>query len=391
MNVIQPRRHGILAAGLVLSLSALTSACGGSDSESADTVKLGQLANLSGYSAAPYGEPFDKGLRLALKDVESSGLLEDTGLSIDLVTEDIASDETKAVTSLNKMQRDGVAAFVLPSHTAAVLAVEPLVNDAGSALLTGTGGEPEPEEDNVFHLGAYATTQQNFAKELVGRGAKRVVAVVEEDNPAFVVMADRFEEGLEGAGSSFVARKSVAADDSNFSALLTSIAADKPDVLFLSTLGEQAGNIISQMQQVDGLKDVQVAGTVAWTKDVAQIAGGDAEGALFPVYWVPSDDKGKEFADKYREEYDEEPATYSGLGYQAGWLMATAILLAAEDGEKITGDAIADRIPEAATSPELKEHGLIEDFQMPESGIPQFPGGAATFDGDGNIVPAGEE
>lgn len=377
-----PRTLASIATLLAMAVTA--SACGSTAGASGDRnhITIGQLAHLTGPSAGPYGIPFDRGLKFGLEQVNKSGVLGD--VELDLKTQDVGGQIPAAVTGFNQFVRDGVDILVSPNSTPVELALTPLVNDDKAFLLTGATGEDKP--DNVFALPDAVTPQTRFGEDVVRRGHQRIVVVVDGDNPAFDILAKNFENGVRKAGGTVQPRVSISAGDSDFSPVITTIQRDAPDLIFLSTLSETAGNLMTQMKRSGGFASTQFAGSTAWQRQVYDTAGQAAVGALFPAYWAPGG-QSVEFDSQFKQAHGQEPVPYDALGYQAAWLLAGAIKLALDNGEKVTGESVAKHAIDGAKSAVVKEHGVIPGFQFLPGGLPSYPGVFVTFDKDGSTKP----
>lgn len=381
-------KRGWLAAPVsaVLLLTAACGSAGGGEGASGDeqVVQIGHLANLTG-AASSLGVPYKQGIDLALEDIESEGFLDEAGVALEILTEDTGSTPTNAVTIFNEFERDGVPVTVSDGISPIALAVGPLANESEIVFLNGAGSGTE-EEDFEFHLSDIQTQYEELAPYLVSEGGPRVAAIVATDNPALPVLTDNLESALAGAGGEMVTRESVGADDSAFSSVLTNVRETDPDVVFIATLADQAGNILAQMDQAGGFDDVLKSVQSGVSRVVADVAGPAAQGVVLRPAWSPGAPNSEEFVAAYQEAYDgESPDTNSAFGYHSAWVIATAIRMAVEDGEEITGEAIRSRIPDAADSPEVEENGLIPDLAIPADGAATWPGVLSTFNENGDI------
>lgn len=381
---------------VAVSGTLVLTGCGGSDDTAPDaqsqssgagpaasqTVQIGHLANLTG-PAASLGVPYKKGIDLCVDEINESGFVE--GVAFEVLTEDTGSMPTNAVTIFNEFERDGVPVTVSDGISPIALAVGPLANDAEIVFLTGAGSG-SPEEDFEFHLSDIKTQYDELGPYLVEEGGPRVAAIVGTDNPAFPVLTDNLQAGLQQAGGELVARESVEAGDTDFSSVLTNVRATNPDVVFISTLGDAAGNILAQMEQVGGFEDVLKTVQSGVSRVVADVAGPAAQGVVLRPAWSPGAPNSEDFVAAYKERYDgESPDTNSAFGCHSAWMIATAAKMAIADGVEITGEALRSRLPAASTSTEVEQNGLIPDLAIPAGGKATWPGVLSTFAESGDI------
>jgi branched-chain amino acid transport system substrate-binding protein len=378
-----PRTLATVASFLALALTAAACGPGAGASGDGTHVVIGQLAHLTGVSAGPYGIPFDRGLKFGVEQVNQSGVLGD--VQLELKTQDVGGQIPAAVTGFNQYVRDGVDIIVSPNSTPVELALTPLVNERKAFLLTGATGEDKA--DNVFALPDAVTPQQRFGQDVVRRGHKRIVVVVDGDNPAFDILAKNFEAGVQKAGGTVEPRVSISAGDSDFSPVITTIRRDTPDLIFFATLSETAGNMMTQMKRSGGFGTVQFTGSTAWQRQVYDTAGAAAVGSLFPAYWAPGSGRSGDFEALFEQKFGQDPVPYDAIGYQAAWLIAGSVKLALDNGEKVTGAAVAKHAIEGAKSSVVSEHGVVAGFQFTPTGLPSYPGVFVTFDKDGTVKP----
>jgi branched-chain amino acid transport system substrate-binding protein len=384
------RKPFYLSSGIcsIIALSLVVAGCGSSSSSASGssggtTIKVGEMAHLSGPSAGPYGIPFDHGLRLGIDDVNSSNALGNVKLKLD--SHDVAGAVPAAVTQFNKFVQAGTTIIVSPNVTPIALAITPLAQQEKVFFLSGA--TVSDAVDHTFGLVDARSPEITFGKRVVALGHKRIAVILDGDNPAFTTITNNFEQGLKESGGSIAQRATIREKDSDFSSVISKVRQVNPDLVVFATLSDTAGNIMTQMKQAGGFDKVQMGGTVAWQQQVYTTAGSVAAGSIFPSYWIPGGTDSVGFVAKYQKTYNSEPKTYDALGYQAAWLIASAVQLANQRGQKVTGEVISTLITEAVGSALMKEHGPIADFQEPASGFPQYPGVVATFNSSGKIVP----
>ena len=378
----------VAAAGL-LSITA----CGSSNANSSgaggaggQTVNIGFLANLTG-PGAPYGVPFNNGLTMALKEVQSSGTLPNISINVD--TRDTGSVEANAVTLFNKFVQAKDPITISDSQSPIGLAVAPIANSQSTVFLSGGGSKLPNDKGFSFRLADLGTPQKTLGTALYTRGAKRVATIIAGDNPSFATLAKATEAAYKAAGGGdFVASQTITSSDTDFSSVLTNLRQANPDTIFISTLPAQSGNIIKQIKSVGGLDSATLVGTIAWNPQVFDIAKSAAVGAEFASVWAPGAPATAGFESAYKSAYNATPIAYSALGYETGWLLAAAIKSVTASGGTVTAAAIRDALPAASQSDILKQHGVIPGFTI-AAGAANYPGVLSVFGSDGSIKAAG--
>ena len=387
---------------LVAVLAVVTAACGDSDDddgsngsggadndEAAETITIGQLASLTGLGSEPWGVPVDNGMKLALKEIESSGFLDGTGVRLELKSEDDGTEPTKAVTIFNGFEREGVPIVISSAYTPIAAAVSPLANDAKVLFIAvGSGGTGTDDPDYFFRMNDAIGPMETLGKYLVTeQKAQRPVAIIDGDNAAFGPIAENVERGMKAAGlaSGFVAKETISTKDTDFSAVLTNLRKSNPDAVYLSVTPAQSGNLLSQMAQFGGFEDALKAGHIGWSKQVSDVAGPAATDAVFALPWAPGAEGSDDFVDAYTDEYDVAPTAYSALGHDTVYLLATAIKMAKDNDQEIDGTVLKDLLPEAAAASDFTDNALVKGLKLPATGRPSYEGVLATFTSDGSV------
>jgi branched-chain amino acid transport system substrate-binding protein len=379
-----PRTSKFISFTVIASLATVgLAACGGGAAGgSGEEIPVGLVANLTGQASTTFGKPFANGFEMALEDANEAGVLEQAGISLDVITEDSRSETGGAVTAFNTVSRGGAPIVIQDSQSPLGQAIAPLANDQGTALLSGAGSELENPEGYAFRFTDLVTTTESVSEYLKDQGHKRVGAIVATDNPSFDALANASEGSLENG---FVIKEEIASSDTNFASVLENIRNADVDAVVLSVLPAQVGNILVQMEQSGGFEEVQPVGTLATGPEAFTVAGAAAEDLIFPQAWAPGGEASAEFEAEYAQTYSEDPTAYAGLGYQIGWITVASLIEARPDGEEVTGALVRDAVPGASTGEMVQEHGIL-DLELKADGTAVTTGTMAKFDSDGNIV-----
>jgi branched-chain amino acid transport system substrate-binding protein len=388
----------LLAVALVLGLVAAAcgddkksgdASSGATNTTPAETVNIGELASLTGLGSEPWGIPVDAGLKLALDDIASSGFLKTENVKFALKAEDDATEPTKAVTLFNEFTRQATPVVISSAYTPIAAAVSPLATDSKVLFIAvGSGGTGKDDPDYFFRMNDAIGPMETLGKYLVtDKGVKRPVAIIDGDNAAFGPIAANIERGIKAAGlaTGFVDKQTISTKDTDFSSVLTNLRRANPDVVYFSVTPAQSGNILRQMAQFGGFDNVPKAGHIGWSKQVSDVAGPAATGAVFAQPWAPGAAGSEKFAAAYTKKYNSAPTAYSALGYDTGWLLATAVKMAKAKGQKIDGTVLKDLLPLAAAAKDYTDHALVKGMALPDTGRPSYPGVLATFAADGSV------
>lgn len=378
-----PVLAGAVAAATLTACGSSGDSAGGTNS--GNTVTIGFMANLTGDAGGEYGVPFQRGLTLGLSEVASDGYLKG-GPSLKVDTIDAASEVPNAVTAFNKFAAAGDPITISDSLSPIGLAVAPLANAKKTVLLSGAGSTLPNSDGYAFHLVDLVTPMESLGKKMEADGVKRVAVILDGDNPAFKTLADAMVQGYTGAGGSQpITTQTVSETTTDFSSVLTNVAAQHPDAVFISSLPQEAGNIVSQLKQVDGLSSVKLYGSISWGAQTYEIAKQAVVGSVFAQEWAPGGSQSAAFESAYKAKYGAMPEAYSAIGYQVAWLIAIAVKQAAAKGA-VTGESLRDQIPSASISADMKKHGVMPAFAVAKDGATSYTGSLTTFTSAGELT-----
>ncbi len=160
-------------------------------------------------------------------------------------------------------------------------------------------------------------------------------------------IADAFEARAKALGATTVPT-AVAEQDTDFSAVLNRIVAEKPDAIYFGGIYDQVGLFIKQAKG-KGVTVPIVGGDGLDGSDLQKIAGPENMKNVYftttsaPISALPA---AKRFAEKYKAKFGKDPEGYSAYGYDAARVVIQGIssALRASKGAKPTRDAVAKAI-----------------------------------------------
>jgi branched-chain amino acid transport system substrate-binding protein len=163
----------------------------------------------------------------------------------------------------------------------------------------------------------------------------RRIATIHDGSPYAVGLVDVLAANFEELGGEIVAQEAVNVGDTDMRPLLTSIAAQEPDMLYFPIFPAEAGFIAVQSGEVEGLEDVILMGADGIKTDTFIEAAGDAaEGAYASGPLTAESPEYTAFLDAYVEAYGEEPpAPYAPESYDGISIILKAIEAAAIEGD----------------------------------------------------------
>ena len=294
-----------------------------------ETIKIGGMAPLTG-ALAIYGVTTTNGAELAVKEInENGGVL---GKKIEYVMLDTKGDSTEAVMAYNKLVDEKVAGIIGEITSKPTLAVAEVAVQDNMPLITPTGTQVDITEagPNVFRV-CFTNPYQGKVLAITSKerlGANTVAVMLNNSSDYSDGIAKAFIEESEKLGMKVMGVEGYSDGDKDFRPQLTKLAAMNPDAILIPEYYEQAALIATQAREV-GVKSIFV-GSDGWdgiAKTLDQSAYAAIENSHFTNHFSMEDqsEKIQNFLKDYREAYKEDPSAFSALGYDAVYMMKSAI------------------------------------------------------------------
>jgi branched-chain amino acid transport system substrate-binding protein len=209
---------------------------------------------------------------------------------------------------------------------------------------TSTNVEVTKKGDYIFRA-CFTDASQGRALAAFARknlSAATATLLVDARSDYSVGLADAFRRDFTAAGGKILSELKYTEGDSDFSAQLTAIAAEKPDVLFVPGYYTDAGLIARQARGL-GIT-ATLLGADGWDSPKLTEIGGEAiEGAYLSNHYSPDDPSPavQTFVAAYRKAYGRVPDSIAASSYDAARLIADAIRRAGSTEGKRVRDALA--------------------------------------------------
>jgi len=322
-------------------------------------VKIGHVGPTSG-AIAHLGKDNENGARMAIEELNAKGVtIGGRKAKFELLTEDDGADPKQGTAAAQKLVDSKVNGVIGHLNSGTSIPASKIYSDAGIPQIS-------PSATNTrYTLQGFKTTFRVVANDgqiggTLGRYAVqqlkgKSIAVIDDRTAYGQGVADEFEKAVKAAGGTTVGREFTNDKATDFTAILTTLKAKNPDVVFFGGMDAVAGPMIRQMKQLginakfvggDGICSSELpkltAGTLADSQVVCAEAGGvEGEGK-----------KGMEdFSKKFKAKYNADVQVYAPYVYDAVNLMVAAMVkagsaepakylpvLAATDGYKgVTG------------------------------------------------------
>ena len=286
-------------------------------------VRVGLMLPYTG-TFAQLGVAIENGFRMAID--EKGGKL--GGREIEWFKVDDESEPPKGVENANKLvQRDKVDVLVGTVHSGVQMGIQRVARETGVLSIIPNAGVHAATRalcaPNVFRT-SFSNSQPTRAlgKVMVDKGHKKTVWITWKyaaGDEAF----EGFKEGYTAAGGTIVKELGLPFPNVEFQALLTEIAAIKPDAVACFFAGGGAAKFMRDYAAA-GLKDkIPLYGSGFLTEGVLDAAGAAADGVITTLHYSDSLDtpRNKAFRLEYAKRFKQQPDVYAVQGYDSGLLL----------------------------------------------------------------------
>ena len=290
-------------------------------------IKIGLMLPYTGTYTA-LGVAITNGFKLAVE--ERGGKL--GGREVEYFVVDDESNPAKAPENAAKLVgRDKVDVLIGTVHSGVAMGMAKIVRESGVLWINPNAGADEVTgalcAPNIFRT-SFSNWQCTYAlgKVLKQQGHKTAVFITWKYAAGEQMMA-AFKEGFEKEGGRLAKELYVPFPNVEFQALLTEIAATKPDAVVCFFAGGGAAKFLKDYQAA-GLKGkIPLYGAGFLTDGVLDAVGDAAEGVQTTLHYGDGLDlkKDKAFRLAYAKTYKLQPDVYAVQGYDAGQLLAAGL------------------------------------------------------------------
>lgn len=372
------RAHGGVAILALIALVAFTG-CAGDDGGGGTTqdgggdkgtLNLALMGPTTG-DYANYGTDWENAINLAVEEVNSGD--ECDGYTLETQTYDDLADPQAGVSAANQLVASETFALIGPIFSSVTIPVSevteraqiPSFNASSATEVTDRGLE------FVFRM-AFRDDQAGpfdagTARDVMG--ADTAIAI--HDNSAFAKgLAEEFVGAFEEQGGEVLATEVINPGESDYTAVLSDIKTQDPDVVYYSGYFAEGGLLVKQGKELglekDGPGTGWLFGNSNFDPSFTKIAGDAAEGVLFGTWPSPAVDPAMaEYAAAYEAASNAQPGALGHWGYDAVKLICAGIT---ETGEA-DGPALADLLHSGTFSYE----GVSGPIEYDEKGDRKFP------------------
>jgi len=295
-----------------------------------DTVRVGVFLPLTGQNA--FGGQLElEGVQMAHK--EAGTVL---GKKVELFVVDNKSDKVEAANATKRLiEKEKVQAIIGTYGSSLAMAGGEVSEKAGIPQVGTSCTNPLVTQGKkyIFRVcfidplqGAGAAT---YAYKTLG--FKKAAMLVDVANDYSVGLSNFFKKSFTKLGGQVVSTLNYQSGDQDFTAQLTKIISEKPDVLFIPSYFAEGAIIMKQAKELGATFKI-MGGDAMDNPDIVKIGGKAVEGFVQTTFpYDPSmknmNPTAKKFTDTWKATHpaDKEPNVNAALGYDAYMIILDAI------------------------------------------------------------------
>lgn len=254
------------------------------------------------------------------------------GREIEFVKVDDESDPSKATDNVNKLiKRDHVDVLIGSVHSGVAMAMAKVAKDTGTLLIVPNAGADAVTgpmcAPNIFRS-SFSNWQPGYAMgEVVAKKGHKKVVTITWKYAAGDESVRGFKEAFEKGGGKVVKELSVPFPNVEFQALLTEIAATKPDAVYTFFAGGGAVKFVKDYAGAGLKKSIPLYGAGFITDGTLEAQGSDADGLLTTLHYADAlgTPRDNAFRLAYAKTYKQQPDVYAVQGYDAAQMLGIGL------------------------------------------------------------------
>ena len=317
---MQHRRTFTLVAAAAAAALAVPAAF----AQAPGKIKVGLMLPATGTFAA-LGVAIENGFKLYVN--EQGGKI--AGREVEFVKVDDESDPAKATDNVNKLiKRDNVDVLVGTVHSGVAMAMAKVAKQTGTLLIVPNAGADAVTGpmcgQNIFRS-SFSNWQPGYAmgEAMAAKGHKNVVTITWK-YAAGDESVKGFKEAFEKKGGKVVKELTLPFPNVEFQALLTEIAATKPDAVYTFFAGGGAVKFVKDYAAAGLKKNIPLYGAGFLTDGTLEAQGADADGLLTTLHYADglNTPRDQSFRLAYAKAFKLQPDVYAMQGYDAAQILA---------------------------------------------------------------------
>ena len=359
----------------ILLGSLLTVTVGAAQAQKVETpIAIGVSVAQTG-NVALLGQEQVIGARFAEKFLNARGGI--NGTPFKLVFQDAGGDENTSINAFqNLINKDKVVGIVGPTLSQQAFAADPIAERAKVPVVGPSNtakGIPQIGNFIARVSAPIAVVAPNAVKQALKINPNiKKVAVLYAQNDAFSVSeTGTFQETAKAQGLTVVTVQKFQTTDTDFTTQVTAVLNEKVDLVIISGLAADGGNLVKQLRQL-GYKGLIVGGNGLNTSNMFPVCQKLCDGVIIAQAYSPAQGSAANqvFVKAYRDQYKKDPPQFAAQAY-AGVQVFVEALKVIDRKKKLSTWELDDlRV-------ELNKQLLLGKYNTPL--------GALSFDKEGEV------
>ena len=300
-----------------------------------EEIRIGVYLPLTGQNA--FGGQLElDGIKLAHQEMPKA-----LGKEVKLFIVDNKSDKVEAANAVNRLiESDKVSAIIGTYGSSLAMAGGEVAEKANVPAVGTSCTNPLVTQGKTYYFracfidpyqGAGAATYA-----IKSLNAKKAALLIDQSNDYAVGLGTFFERSFARLGGETVSKMRYNSGDTDFTAQLTEIISQKPDVLFIPAYFAEGGIIMKQAKELGATFRI-MGGDAMDNPETVTIAGAAAEGFLHTTFpydpTMPTmNEQAKKFTDAWKAANPKkDPNVNAALGYASYLMIIDAIEKAGKD------------------------------------------------------------
>ena len=300
-----------------------------------EVVRIGHVGPISGASAH-LGKDNENGAKMAIEELNAKGFtLGGKKVKLELLLEDDGADPKQGTAVAQKLVDAKVNGVIGHLNSGTTVPASKIYHDAGIPQISPSATTPQYTKQG-FKSAFRVVANDNKLGGTLGAYAvdtlkAKNIAVIDDRSAYGQGVADEFVKGAKKKfpGVKIVGKEFTNPNATDFTAILTSIKAKKPDLIFFGGMDAVGGPMLKQMKAL-GIQAKFMGGDGICTEALSRLAGdglgegnitcAEAGGVKGPQEKVMAD-----FRERYKKKYNADVQLYAPYVYDAVMVMATAM------------------------------------------------------------------
>jgi branched-chain amino acid transport system substrate-binding protein len=301
----------------------------GCDRPSGSNAKLG-IALPRTSNLALIGQEQLAGVKIAEQLFNQQGGI--NGTPIQFAYQDIGNDEAGAINAFQTLiSQSRVVGLVGPTTSQQAFSAAPIANRAGVPVIcpsTIAAGIPQIGEyvSRVAAEAAIVSPKAVKAALKLNPKLKRVAVFYAQDQDALVSETKFFQQAVKAQGLQVVTVQRFQTTDTDFQTQTTNALNLKPDLVIISGLVADGGNLVKQLREL-GYPGLIIGGNGLNTSNIFPVCQKSCDGVLIAQAYSPEQPSkmNAQFRQAYVEQFKKDPPQFSAQSFTAVQVFVEAL------------------------------------------------------------------